>query len=286
MDTLNATGCSTYVSRRDHLLEKKIEIRSTLLILLGRLTIILLSPFPKMTDSTIDTVSKTVSKTRNSFLDFKTKIASWGDYTDSDSDDDEPVTPIRTVRTPVRTTTPTTPIAPAAPKQCPWAPIKTPVVSFKDIEPIRIGFKDVEPAEPIRIGFKDVEPVQPVRIGFNATQRDAKPQSAKPEGPRPQDAKPQSAKQQSATGICTLMVKNLPRDTTPQLLTDQVRAIFASFGPLKDVYIPTNPSGPYAGTIKGFAKVQFLSSQHAFSASLSKHFLRRNLFVEFANQDR
>ena len=283
---MNATGCSTYVSRRDHLLEKKIEIRSTLLILLGRLTIILLSPFPKMTDSTIDTVSKTVSKTRTSFLDFKTKIASWGDYTDSDSDDDEPVTPIRTVRTPVRTTTPTTPVAPAAPKQCPWAPIKTPVVSFKDIEPIRIGFKDVEPAEPIRIGFKDVEPVQPVRIGFNATQRDAKPQSAKPEGPRPQDAKPQSAKPQSATGICTLMVKNLPRDTTPQLLTDQVRAIFASFGPLKDVYIPTNPSGPYAGTIKGFAKVQFLSSQHALSASLSKHFLRRNLFVEFANQDR
>jgi hypothetical protein len=286
MDTLNATGCSTYVSRRDHLLEKKIEIRSTLLILLGRLTIILLSPFPKMTDSTIDTVSKTVSKTRNSFLDFKTKIASWGDYTDSDSDD-EPVTPIRTVRTvrtPVRTPAtpaPTTPVATAAPKQCPWAPIKTPVVSFKDIEPIRIGFKDVEPAEPIRIGFKDVEPVQPVRIGFNATQ-----QSAKPEGPRPQDAKPQSAKQQSATGICTLMVKNLPRDTTPQLLTDQVRAIFASFGPLKDVYIPTNPSGPYAGTIKGFAKVQFLSSQHALSASLSKHFLRRNLFVEFANQDR
>ena len=45
--TLNATGCSTYVSRRDHLLEKKIEIQSTLLILLGRLTILLSSPFTK-----------------------------------------------------------------------------------------------------------------------------------------------------------------------------------------------------------------------------------------------
>ena len=84
-----------------------------------------------MTDSTIDTVSKTVSKTRNSFLDFKTKIASWGDYTDSDSDDDEPVTPIRTVRTPVRTTTPTTPTTPVAtaPKQL-WSWDITYLASF------------------------------------------------------------------------------------------------------------------------------------------------------------
>lgn len=186
------------------------------------------------------------SKNATTATDSKTIVLSWVDkyqpksWGDDSDDEDDPVVPHTPVQTPVQT--------PA--KQCPWAPIKAPVVSFKDIqkEPIRIGFKQIETKETKEI--KETKPLPP------------------------------------KNGICTLMVKNLPRDTTPKVLTEEIRRIFSSFGPLKDVYIPTNRDGPYAGTIKGFAKVQFLSSDHAYNASLSSHYLRRPLFLEFANQDR
>jgi len=183
----------------------------------------------------------TIADSKTSVLSWVDKYQpkSWGD--DSDDEEDPILPPVATpVVTPVAT-----PVATPVVKQCPWAPIKAPVVSFKDIqkEPIRIGFKEKE--------IKEIKEIKPPK-----------------------------------NGICTLMVKNLPRDTTPKILTEEIRRIFSSFGSLKDVYIPTNRDGPYAGTIKGFAKVQFLSSDHAYNASLSSHYLRRPLFVEFANQDR
>ena len=87
-------------------------------------------------------------------------------------------------------------------------------------------------------------------------------------------------------GIRTLMVKNLPRDTTPEKLANELRSIFRVHGPIKDVYIPINRDGIYAGTIKGFAKVQFHKYQDAAKA-IHPIVLRTNtLSIQYANQDR
>ena len=141
-------------------------------------------------------------------------------------------------------------------------------------------YTDSEDDEP------EPEPVpEPVRAPVQPKTWAKLPEPEKKTLPEQPEKKP-LREQKPNNGIRTLMVKNLPRDTTPEKLTNELRSIFKAYGPIKDVYIPINRDGTYAGTIKGFAKVQFLSSQHALSASLSKHFLRRNLFVEFANQDR
>ena len=85
----------------------------------------------------------------------------------------------------------------------------------------------------------------------------------------------------------TLMVKNLPRDTTPQKLAIELRSFFKTYGPIKDVYIPINRDGVYAGTIKGFAKLQFHQSAHAALAVKQSLTIRNNrLSIEYANQDR
>jgi hypothetical protein len=86
---------------------------------------------------------------------------------------------------------------------------------------------------------------------------------------------------------CTLMVKNLPRDTTPEKLANELRSIFKAYGPIKDVYIPINRDGKYIGTIKGFAKVQFHKSESASNAYHAVITIRKNtLSIEYANQDR
>jgi len=160
----------------------------------------------------------------------------WGD----DSDDEEdPVIPVTTATTTVS-------------KQCPWAPIKAPVISFKEIQ------KEVQPIRPkeVRESKETIRPIKPVK---------------------------------STNGIRTLMVKNLPRDTTPQRLTEEIRAVFEKYGSLKDVYIPKNmdKSSEYFGTIKGFAKVQFLRADDASTAALYPCSIRRNtLYIEFAKEDR
>jgi len=90
-----------------------------------------------------------------------------------------------------------------------------------------------------------------------------------------------------SNGIRTLMVENLPRDTTPDKLTNELRSIFKEFGPIKDVYIPINRDGTYAGTIKGFAKVQFISADHSAKAATQSITIRKNkLVIEFAKEDR
>ena len=87
--------------------------------------------------------------------------------------------------------------------------------------------------------------------------------------------------------IRTLMVKNLPRDTTPEKLTNELRSIFKGFGPIKDVYIPINRDGQYAGTIKGFAKVQFHDADHSAKAVSQSITIRKNkLAIEYAKEDR
>ena len=179
--------------------------------------------------------SKNDSKTKsekevNSWVQ-KYAPRNWGD----DSDDEDPVIPVTTVS-----------------KQCPWAPIKAPVTSFKEIQ------KEVQPIRPkeVRESKETIRPIKPVK---------------------------------STNGIRTLMVKNLPRDTTPQRLTEEIRAVFEKYGSLKDVYIPKNmdKSSEYFGTIKGFAKVQFLRADDASTAVLYPCSIRRNtLYIEFAKEDR
>jgi len=93
--------------------------------------------------------------------------------------------------------------------------------------------------------------------------------------------------QKPNNGIRTLMVKNLPRDTTPEKLTNELRSIFKAYGPIKDVYIPVNRDGTYAGTIKGFAKVQFQNADHSAIAVSQSITIRKNkLVIEFAKEDR
>ena len=92
---------------------------------------------------------------------------------------------------------------------------------------------------------------------------------------------------QKPNGIRTLMVKNLPRDTTPEKLTNELRSIFKAYGPIKDVYIPINRDGTYAGTIKGFAKVQFQNADHTAIAVSQSITIRKNkLGIEYAKEDR
>ena len=93
--------------------------------------------------------------------------------------------------------------------------------------------------------------------------------------------------QKPNNGIRTLMVKNLPRDTTPEKLTNELRSIFKAYGPIKDVYIPINRDGTYAGTIKGFAKVQFQNADHTAIAVSQSITIRKNkLGIEYAKEDR
>ena len=88
-------------------------------------------------------------------------------------------------------------------------------------------------------------------------------------------------------GRCTLIAKNLPRDID----VNELYTIFEPYGPICDIYIPKNAdrSSPYFGTIKGFAKIQFLSpddSAAAYNAEWSLLSIRgNNIAVEPANAD-
>lgn len=88
-------------------------------------------------------------------------------------------------------------------------------------------------------------------------------------------------------GRRTLMAKNLPRDITVQ----ELRNIFEKYGAIRDLYIPINPKGTqYAGTIKGFAKIQFLKSDDSASAFAAQYALinirGKNIVLEPAAEDR
>lgn len=89
-------------------------------------------------------------------------------------------------------------------------------------------------------------------------------------------------------GRRTLMAKNLPRDIAVQ----ELRTIFEKYGAIRDIYIPKNmdKSSPYFGTIKGFAKIQFLKaddSARAFAAEWSRLCIRnKNIALEPAAEDR
>jgi hypothetical protein len=132
-------------------------------------------------------------------------------------------------------------------------------------------------------------PVQPVRAPVRAPV--PAPVQPKTWGKLPDRVEPVRVEpvreQKPNNGIRTLMVKNLPRDTTPEKLTNELRSIFKAYGPIKDVYIPINRDGTYAGTIKGFAKVQFQNADHSAIAVSQSITIRKNkLVIEFAKEDR
>jgi len=89
-------------------------------------------------------------------------------------------------------------------------------------------------------------------------------------------------------GIRTVITRNLPRDIT----VDMLRGAFEKYGPIKDIYIPKNmdKSSPYFGTVKGFALVKFLKSEHSAKAFTEEYgrlrFGKNNITVEFAKEDR
>jgi len=134
------------------------------------------------------------------------------------------------------------------------------------------------------------EPVQPVPAPVRAPVRaPVQPRTwaklPEPEKKTLPEQKP--LREQKPNGIRTLMVKNLPRDTTPEKLTNELRSIFKAYGPIKDVYIPVNRDGTYAGTIKGFAKVQFQNADHSAIAVSQSITIRKNkLVIEYAKEDR
>ena len=87
------------------------------------------------------------------------------------------------------------------------------------------------------------------------------------------------------TKICTLIVKNVPRNSDN--LNQDLRLLFSKYGPIKDIYIPINRDGKHAGTIKGFAKLQFRKYHSADNAVTASLYLRNNkLAIEYANQDK
>ena len=129
------------------------------------------------------------------------------------------------------------------------------------------------------------EPVKPVPAPVQPKTWGKLPDRVEPV--RVEPVREQKPLQMPNNGIRTLMVKNLPRDTTPEKLTNELRSIFKAYGPIKDVYIPINRDGTYAGTIKGFAKVQFISADHSAKASTQSITIRKNkLVIEFAKEDR
>lgn len=66
-------------------------------------------------------------------------------------------------------------------------------------------------------------------------------------------------------GRRTLMAKNLPRES---ITVAKLRKVFEVFGTLKDVFIPLNMdrSSPHYRTVKGFAKIEFLTAESAEEA--------------------
>jgi FUS-interacting serine-arginine-rich protein 1 len=84
------------------------------------------------------------------------------------------------------------------------------------------------------------------------------------------------------------MAKNLPRDIDVK----ELRTVFEQYGPIRDIYIPKNMdrASPYFGTIKGFAKIQFLNaadSAAAFEAQWGLLNIRtKNIILEPAAEDR
>ena len=101
-------------------------------------------------------------------------------------------------------------------------------------------------------------------------------------------AREQEMQQKIVHGIRTLIARNLPRDITVHQLRDK----FERFGILQDIYIPKNMdrSSPYFGTIKGFALIKFLRHEDALRSFRTLYrrtkFSDKNVFLEFANQDR
>jgi hypothetical protein len=89
-------------------------------------------------------------------------------------------------------------------------------------------------------------------------------------------------------GIKTIILRNLPRDISPEVL----RSVLEKYGPVRDVYIPRNMdrASPYFGTIKGFALIKFLSpadSARAYESEYGRLTIgKNNITVEFAKEDR
>ena len=82
--------------------------------------------------------------------------------------------------------------------------------------------------------------------------------------------------------ICTIIIYNLPRETTRELLEDNL----AEYGVIEHITIPknTDPSKGPVGSIKGFAMVRFSNPQESAAAVAVEK--SRRTQIEFAKSDR
>ena len=82
--------------------------------------------------------------------------------------------------------------------------------------------------------------------------------------------------------ICTVIIYNLPRETTRELLEDNL----AEYGVIEHITIPknTDPSKGPVGSIKGFAMVRFSNPQESAAAVAVEK--SRRTQIEFAKSDR
>jgi hypothetical protein len=87
-------------------------------------------------------------------------------------------------------------------------------------------------------------------------------------------------------GVRTVMARNLPRDITLK----ELRAGFAFYGEIQDIYIPKNmdKSSPYYGTIRGFALIRYAKPTEAARAvAVGPLQVQNNVItLEFAKADR
>ena len=82
--------------------------------------------------------------------------------------------------------------------------------------------------------------------------------------------------------ICTVIIYNLPRETTRELLEDNL----AEYGVIEHITLPknTDPSKGPVGSIKGFAMVRFSNPQESAAAVAVEK--SRRTQIEFAKSDR
>ena len=100
-----------------------------------------------------------------------------------------------------------------------------------------------------------------------------------------QEAQQKEAQQKTypnPSNICTVVIYNLPRETTRELLEDNL----SEYGVIEQVTIPKNfdPSKGPVGSIKGFAMVRF-SNPRESAAAVAVEKSRRTQ-IEFAKSDR
>lgn len=171
-------------------------------------------------------------------------------------------------------------------KECPGAPARGTCVKWDDDEPATESESELDTSAEIERESDDESEVSYGRIVFFKPDEDDMPWLDKSEPTyfkavddefdfipavkrksfkSPSFVRGAMAPTPFPAGRRTLMAKNLPRES---ITVAKLRKVFEPFGSLKDVFIPLNmdKSSPYFKTVKGFAKIEFLTAESAEAA--------------------